>query len=208
MRISIGVPFLQPANIIRAIASVALLSACTAGRAEEPEALAAPKARLGPFASSLKPAASFAQFGASDEVTTGTAGIVWNLPWTPGPSWNVYVEASLSRWQSRGGQPSDHGVLTQVALVPVLRWRPGEGQSPWYVEGGIGATVTSSVYRSTDTRFSTAFNFGDHVGVGYSFGAARKNEIALRAEHFSNAGIKHPNPGKNFLELRYVRHFD
>ena len=33
-------------------------------------------------------------------------------------------------------------------------------------------------------------------------------EIVLRAEHFSNAGIKPPNPGQNFLELRYVHHFD
>jgi len=64
------------------------------------------------------------------------------------------------------------------------------------------------VYRHSDKHFSTSFNFGDHVGVGYSFGAAKKNEIALRLEHFSNAGIKHPNPGQNFVELRYVHHFD
>ena len=27
-------------------------------------------------------------------------------------------------------------------------------------------------------------------------------------EHFSNAGIKHPKPGENFVQLRYAHHFD
>jgi outer membrane scaffolding protein for murein synthesis (MipA/OmpV family) len=99
-------------------------------------------------------------------------------------------------------------VLTQLALIPVLRYRFDEGHSPWSVEVGIGATVTSSLYRDHDKHFSTAFNFGDHVGVGYAFGPARKNEIVLRAEHFSNGGIKHPNPGQNFLALRFVHRFD
>jgi len=94
------------------------------------------------------------------------------------------------------------------AETPVTATTAGLIWNPWFVEGGIGATVTSSVYRNFDKHFSTAFNSGDHVGVGYAFGAARKNEIALRAEHFSNAGIKHPNPGQNFVELRYVHHFD
>jgi hypothetical protein len=120
----------------------------------------------------------------------------------------VYLEGSMSRWQSRGDHPAEHGSLLQVALIPVIRYRFDEGRSPWFAEGGIGATVTSNVYRSSDKHFSTAFNFGDHIGVGYAFGPARRDEIALRAEHFSNAGIKHPNPGQNFVELRYVHRFD
>jgi lipid A 3-O-deacylase len=66
----------------------------------------------------------------------------------------------------------------------------------------------SSIYRRGQTKFSTSFNFGDHLGIGFSFGPGRKNEIAMRAQHFSNAGIKEPNPGKNFLELRYVCHLE
>jgi lipid A 3-O-deacylase len=187
-----------------AVASLALLSACVAARADEPDA-ATPRS----WASALKPRAFFAQLGVADEVTAGTAGLIWNPAWDfLREPWSLYLEASVSRWQSRGGRPTDHGTLTQLALIPVFRYRMDQGRSPWFVEGGVGATVTSSVYRSGDTRFSTSFNFGDHVGAGYSFGAAQKNEIALRVEHFSNAGIKHPNPGKNFFELRYVRHFD
>ena len=194
---------------VRAAASVALLAACVVGRAEEPQAAQGTAPSTGHrVLDALKVRGFFAQMGVADEVTAGTAGVIWNLRGGPNDRWSVYAEASVSRWQSRGGHATDHGVLTQVALVPTLRYRFGEGDSPWFVEGGIGATITSSVYRSSDKHFSTAFNFGDHIGVGRAFGAARKDEIVLRAEHFSNAGIKHPNPGENFLELRYVHHFD
>lgn len=30
---------------------------------------------------------------------------------------------------------------------------------------------------------------------------------ALRLQHFSNASIRHPNPGENFVQLRYARRF-
>ncbi len=156
----------------------------------------------------LAPDGWFAQFGVAKEVTMATGGALWTLKdeSADGP-WSAYAEASLSRWQARNGHAEGHGVLTQLALIPVLRHRFDAGRSPWFVEGGIGATVTSSIYRSDDKRFSTAFNFGDHVGVGYSFGNHREQELALRVQHFSNAGIKHPNPGENFLQLRYAHRF-
>ena len=28
------------------------------------------------------------------------------------------------------------------------------------------------------------------------------HELALRVQHYSNAGIRHPNPGENFVQLR------
>ena len=34
-----------------------------------------------------------------------------------------------------------------------------------------------------------------------------RHELALRLQHFSNAGIKHPNPGENFVQLRYAQGF-
>jgi len=190
----------------RALA-LALIAACGTSRGDEPDAPAAAAARP-PLFAALKPSGFFAQFGLAKEVTAGTAGLTWNvgrdsIP----PPWSVYLEASASRWQNRSGYASDHGVLTQVALIPVLRYNMDKGRSPWFVEGGVGMTITSSVYRNTDKHFSTAFNFGDHLGVGRAFGPDRNDEIALRAEHFSNAGIKHPNPGQNFLELRYTHRF-
>ena len=30
-----------------------------------------------------------------------------------------------------------------------------------------------------------------------------RQEVSLRFQHFSNAGIKEPNPGENFFQVRY-----
>lgn len=199
-----------PSLPLQAIATASFLSACACGWACESN-MPSPTtvADRGAGSSAMRPRAAFAQVGLAHEVTAVSAGAIWDIPWDAlGTRWSTYVEASASRWQSRGGQPSETGVLTQIAFIPVLRYRFDESRSPWFAEGGIGATVTSSIYRGRDSQFSTSFNFGDHVGLGYSFGGGWKNEIALRAEHFSNAGIKRPNPGKSFIELRYVRSFE
>jgi lipid A 3-O-deacylase len=45
------------------------------------------------------------------------------------------------------------------------------------------------------------------IGMGRSFGGHGKNEISLRLQHFSNGGIKKPNPGENFVRVRYTRRF-
>jgi hypothetical protein len=54
---------------------------------------------------------------------------------------------------------------------------------------------------------STAFQFGSHIGLGYRFGAKRSYEIGYRFQHISNAGIKKPNPGINFHQVRVQYHF-
>ncbi len=89
----------------------------------------------------------------------------------------------------------------------MLRFYPKAVGSGWFVEGGIGANTIGPLYRNDDKRFSTAFNFGDRVGIGRRFGDRGRHEISMRVEHFSNGGIKKPNPGENFLQLQYTRHF-
>ena len=70
---------------------------------------------------------------------------------------------------------------------------------------GVGANYIVPIFDSGEKRFSTKFNFGDHVAIGRSFG--QHSEVSLRVEHFSNAGIEHPNPGENFGQLRYAHRF-
>jgi lipid A 3-O-deacylase len=93
--------------------------------------------------------------------------------------------------------------ITQLGVTPVLRWSMSASPSTWFAEAGIGANVLLPVYRSSDKSFSTAFNVGDHLAVGRAFGASGRHELALRVQHFSKAGIKHPNPGENFVQLRH-----
>jgi lipid A 3-O-deacylase len=118
-----------------------------------------------------------------------------------------YWELTLSRWSYPAMDGRREAWLGQLGVVPTFRYRPGGGASRWFVEAGVGATLTTTIYQTQRKRFSTSFNFADHVGVGRSLGASGEKEISLRFRHFSNAGIKHPNPGVNFVEVRYSFRF-
>ncbi len=153
------------------------------------------------------PDAAFAQLGAADTTYGATAGLNWH--W--GREFHLgsariggYWEASVSQWSYPSADVRRTAGLVQLGVIPVFRWRPGQGTSPWFGEAGIGATLTTVAYQTDRKRFSTRFNFGDHLAVGRSFGLTRAHELSLRFEHFSNAGIKQPNPGENFVQLRYL----
>lgn len=150
--------------------------------------------------------AVFVQAGSASGARVLTAGLTWD--WGSqrmlGPGQlSGYLEASLSQWRYERGISLGRGHLTHLGLTPVFRWRLDSGDSPWFMEAGVGLSLTSALYQTESKRFSTRFNFGTHLGVGRNFGDRREHELALRIEHFSNAGIKHPNPGENFVQIRY-----
>jgi hypothetical protein len=72
----------------------------------------------------------------------------------------------------------------------------------------VGLHFIVPLYHKSSKHFSTSFNFQDLIGFGVRYGQARRNEVALSVSHFSNGGIDRPNPGENFLQLRYRRHFE
>lgn len=109
----------------------------------------------------------------------------------------------MGRWSTAGERGRDVAWITQVGLTAALRLQP-HGQS-WFAELGVGANYRGPICRTDKKRFSTAFNFGDHVGVGWKFGEGERQELALRLQHFSNAGSRQPNAGENFWPLRYTR---
>lgn len=153
----------------------------------------------------------YLQYGAAEHGTDSwTLGAT--IPWS---QWSYRLGGGLvtgywdiwgSHWSARyEGSNRSTWVL---GAKPTLRWRPDQGQSPWFAEAGIGVSyATNRRYITDHKEFSTRFNFATHIGVGYLFGEQLRNEVSLRLEHLSNAGIKEPNPGENFLQLRYVRHF-
>jgi lipid A 3-O-deacylase len=63
----------------------------------------------------------------------------------------------------------------------------------------------SHVYNNNGRAFSTAFQFGDHIGVGYVF--SNGWEAGLKIQHFSNGAIKKPNPGANVATVKVGYHF-
>lgn len=155
-------------------------------------------------------AAVYAQIGLAEGASqSATVGMTW--PWPR--SWQFdsrsltgHWDAYLSHWRSYSATVAgSRESLTQIGLVPVFLWRFNQGRSAWFVEGGIGVSYTDSNYQTPDKRFSTCFNFADHLGLGVNFGAAGQQELALRLQHISNAAIRQPNPGENFIQLRYSR---
>ena len=140
---------------------------------------------------------------------SASAGVAWPWEWSRvwrGGEWSGTTELFVSHWSAKqsGGE---RAALTQVGVTPLLRCRFDSGRSPLFAEAGIGLSWLDSLYRSDRKQFSTRFNFYDAVGVGMNFGARGEHEIGVRFSHVSNAGIKRPNPGENFLQLRYVRNF-
>lgn len=153
------------------------------------------------------PTAFYVQGGRASGTQSLTIGLAWELSkqWELGPGeLGGYLDISLTQWGYDSATGSGRGHLTQLALTPVFRWRLAGGTSPWFLEAGVGLSLTSRIYQTESKNFSTRFNFASHMGVGRSFGSRDEHELALRVEHFSNAGIRHPNPGENFVQLRYT----
>lgn len=113
----------------------------------------------------------------------------------PGPD----PELGASYWWADGSRSPGH--VWQASAIPMFRWWTGER---FYIEAGIGATVFSST-SFADKRIGSAFQFGDHIGLGFLL--TPSNRIGLRYSHFSNAGIKEPNPGLDIVQLTYTYQF-
>ena len=99
-----------------------------------------------------------------------------------------YWELSAAAWDNAAESAFDLG------LTPVFRFQRGA----FHAEAAIGFHLVQTRI-SPSRRFSTAFQFGDHVGVGYRSGHW---VWGARFQHLSNGGIRRPNPGINFLLLR------
>jgi len=140
-------------------------------------------------------------------VTLGAIG-----PWTPrqsvqGGAVSFYWDLFVSQWRAPLPSGVDHRSYTQLGALAGWRYRFDEGASPWFVEAGIGGTVLNDLYQSPDRRFSTRFQFTEQLAFGRNFGTKGEHELSLRLQHFSNADIKKPNPGENFVRVRYLYRF-
>jgi len=117
-------------------------------------------------------------------------------------AWDIY----LSEWKTDAFN-GNRTRFTQVGVVPMLRYRFDAGQSPWFLEGGVGLSYIDGNYRRGDQAFGTQWNFSDHLGIGRNFGTDRRHELGVVVKHVSNAGLKMPNPGETFYQLRYGYRF-
>ena len=115
----------------------------------------------------------------------------WNREPRPlGRKWQLtgYWDFSAALWDNAVESTADLGI------TPVFRFERG----PLYLEAAIGLHLVQTRI-SASRVFSTAVQFGDHVGIGWYSG---RWDFAARVQHLSNAGIDHPNPGINFVLVR------
>ena len=157
----------------------------------------------------LRASTLFIQAGVGDQSTRAyVAGATWDWSWRrqySAVTASGYLEADIGRWTTDDRGVSSSAWATQIGLTPVIRLQSLGIHSPWFAEIGIGANYIVPLYQTGHKQFSTKFNFGDHIGVGRQFGERHQHELMVRMQHFSNAGIDHPNPGENFVQLRYSR---
>ena len=152
----------------------------------------------------------FVEYGngdAADMARVG-AGWDWNKQWFADGNWLVTGswEASVGTW--RGNSVVGNQTITDIGVTPVFRLQQKHpsGIAP-YLEGAIGFHLISPTFIYANRQFGSSFQFGDHLGVGMRFGERRQFDLAYRYQHLSNGGIKQPNQGINFSQIRFAYHF-
>ena len=127
----------------------------------------------------------------------------WSSRWFQSRGYHIggYWDFSVAQWRGTRYRNTSEQTqnLTSVGITPVFRWQQ-DNKKGMYIEGGIGAHLMSELYNNENKAFSTRFQFGDHLGLGYVF--KNKLDVGLSFQHFSNANIKKPNPGINLYLVR------
>jgi lipid A 3-O-deacylase len=122
-------------------------------------------------------------------------------------NWHLggYLELALGYWRDNKAIGNEHDELYDLGFTPVMRFQPDGLKGP-YIEAGLGVHLLSHASIGP-RRLATTFQFGNHAAIGYRFGATGAYDISYRFQHLSNAGIKRPNPGINFHQVRLQHTF-
>jgi hypothetical protein len=151
----------------------------------------------------------FGILGGDRNIVVYGGGIGW------GPWWSMPMESdrllslsgivTVTGWDNRY-KPINKS-LVAFGVYPVMRFDAGQmaGVVP-YIEAAIGFNVLTHTWIE-ERRLSTAFQFGEFVGVGFSFGDRREFDLAVRYQHISNADIKRPNDGLSYANIVFTYHF-
>ena len=165
----------------------------------------------------LFPGMAFAVDGVSIEAGNGNAtdmmraGLQWDWQarWFDTGYWHLggYWDASVGSWHGKAAIGGNQNII-DFGITPVFRYQRDSiaGITP-YVEAAVGIHLISRTYINADRKFGSSFQFGDHVGAGFLFGGKGEYDLEYRFQHLSNAGIKKPNQGINFNQVRFAYHF-
>ena len=151
------------------------------------------------------------ELGNGNYTDAARAGLIWNSDrqWFTEGDWLVsgYWEAMVGRWQGHSSTGNNQ-MITDFGITPVFRLQQKSFSSVApYVEGAIGFHLISPTFIYASRHFGSAFQFGDHFGIGARFGELHQFDISYRFQHVSNGDIKQPNPGINFNQVHFIYHF-
>ena len=132
----------------------------------------------------------------------------WNVRWFASNGYHLsgYWDVNLAQWRGDAYRnvSGRHQNITVVGVSLAFRYQRDD-RLGWYLEGAIGVALFSEIYNNNDDRLSTAFQFADHLGLGYVLD--NKWDLSARIQHYSNGGIKQPNAGVNLFVLRAAYRF-
>jgi len=148
-------------------------------------------------------------YGASVDIVR--VGVQWNWAtrWALGANWHIggYWDLAFGYWANDSAGRTNSSIL-DLGFTPVFRLQQSTlGAVSPYLEAAIGFHLLSESSVTTQRKLGTRFQFGDHLGVGVRFGERNEFDLGYRYQHLSNAGIKQPNQGINFHQLRLQYHF-
>lgn len=128
-------------------------------------------------------------------------GAAWNSPtlWSTtlfNRKLDLDAEVGLAYWHANSS--SSASSVWQITATPMLRYWFTDR---WFAEAGIGPSVFFSV-KFADRDIGSNFQFADQIGVGLRL--SEKQRLSLRYSHYSNAGVKKPNPGLDLIQLNYT----
>lgn len=103
---------------------------------------------------------------------------------------DTYTQLNIGGWVGR------YESVT-IGAAKGLQWRWGGTR----LRASLGASLIS---HTEDDRLSTAFQFYEQLAIQRQFGTFG---LALSFRHWSNARIKQPNGGMNFLGLELEHHW-
>lgn len=108
--------------------------------------------------------------------------------------WPTHVQLGAGIWRV----PDLAGTTQRFDANATSVWRASSARS--YVEAGFGVYLLSHTVNNDTTSLPTSLQFGSHVGAGLRIGASGEAAtLGIALQHLSNAGIKQPNGGVNFV---------
>ncbi len=151
------------------------------------------------------------EYGNGDSADMARAGMLWNWErqWFAEGDWVVtgFWEASFGSWRGKSSIGNNQ-TITDIGITPVFRLQQKQpGTFAPYVEGAIGFHLITPTFIYANRHFGSAFQFGDHVGFGVRLGDHQQFDLGYRYQHLSNGGLKQPNQGINFNQVRFTYHF-